>query len=79
MEIVPFLFADDIIIIANSRNKIQRLLDIWLGEIVNFGTEINTRNGKVIIINKTQMQSTLNNILCKDEEALEEIKTMITI
>lgn len=66
------MYAEDIVLIAGSHAKMQKLPEIWIEEIENLRMEINTQKSKVIIIKNTKL---------KEEEAESNnlYKTQISV
>lgn len=74
IKMMSLLYADDVVLMANSRDKMQKLVDIWTGEIENMKMEVNTNKTKVMIINEKQGSQNIGGIKCKGE-ILERVTT----
>lgn len=72
MKLEALMYADDIVLIADSKKKIQRLIDIWVEEIEMLKMEVNIEKSKIMIINEREQDNT--QIKCKDIK-LEEVTT----
>lgn len=74
VKISSLLYADDVVLIGSSKNKMQKLVNIWTKEIETLKMEINIDKTKVMIINENQDNNSNKDIKCKNK-ILERVTT----
>lgn len=56
IKVDNLMYADDIILIADTHKKMKGLVKIWSEEIENMGMEVNTNKTKMMIINNKESE-----------------------
>lgn len=74
VKMSSLLYADDVVLIANSKSKTQKLMNVWTSEIEKMKMEVNINKTKVMIINENQNDRNKKEIKCKDT-ILERVTT----
>lgn len=73
VQVQSLLYADDIILMSDNREKMQTLINKWDVMIQQKGMQINTSKTKIIMVNGMQHQHSL--VKCGQDE-IEEVSTM---
>lgn len=74
IKMSSLLYADDVVLIGNSINKTQKLMNIWTKEIEKVKMEVNLNKTKVMIVNENRDNKANNEIKCRDT-ILERVTT----
>lgn len=75
IKISSLLYADDIVLVSNTRSKMQKLVNAWTEEIENRRMEVNISKTKTMIVNeKHKGEHNNKGIKCKNKE-LERVST----
>lgn len=81
VKIDTLMYADDIVLIADSKRKMQRLIDIWTEEIEELKMEINIEKTKLMVINEKEPDITqikCNNINIETVTTFNYLGSIIT-
>lgn len=75
IKLNSLLYADDVVLISNTRGKMQKLVNAWTTEIENIKMEVNINKTKTMIVNEKQKEDQNNkDIKCKNKK-LERVTT----